>query len=148
MHPACSRSPPRPLAPPPGSPHEYVRPRVTRGGPLAITGGRHPLLEALLHHRHGAPLRDGRGAGDGSAEGAAGGVWGALPYAGGGADGTVAAATATAGGALCAPREYAPNDTYVSQAATLHLITGPNMAGKSTYLKQVGSGFMVGGADT
>lgn len=31
------------------------------------------------------------------------------------------------------------NDTFISPAsAPLHLVTGPNMCGKSTYLKQVG----------
>jgi DNA mismatch repair ATPase MutS len=30
-----------------------------------------------------------------------------------------------------------PNDTYLSPSCTLNIITGPNMSGKSTYLKQV-----------
>ncbi|WIA16491.1 hypothetical protein OEZ85_013171 [Tetradesmus obliquus] len=33
--------------------------------------------------------------------------------------------------------EVQPNDTFVTPCATLHLLTGPNMSGKSTYLKQV-----------
>uniref|UniRef100_A0A383WQ55 DNA mismatch repair proteins mutS family domain-containing protein n=1 Tax=Tetradesmus obliquus TaxID=3088 RepID=A0A383WQ55_TETOB len=33
--------------------------------------------------------------------------------------------------------EVRPNDTFVTPCATLHLLTGPNMSGKSTYLKQV-----------
>lgn len=30
-----------------------------------------------------------------------------------------------------------PNNTYASAAANLHIVTGPNMSGKSTYLKQL-----------
>ncbi|KIZ06394.1 DNA mismatch repair protein MSH4 [Monoraphidium neglectum] len=109
-----------------GSPHEYVRPRITPSGPLAVTAGRHPLLEALLHNRHGPaaaaaaaagldapPARPGRRQGPGAAGGGSG-----------------------AAAVFVAPVAYAANDTYASEAATLHLITGPNMAGKSTYLKQ------------
>jgi dsDNA-specific endonuclease/ATPase MutS2 len=32
---------------------------------------------------------------------------------------------------------YQPNDCYISPQAPLHIIGGPNMSGKSTYLKQV-----------
>jgi hypothetical protein len=118
---ACTaaRSPRSPFLPNgtrgrPGSPHEYVRPRITRSGPLAITAGRHPMIEALLHSRHGG----------GAAPPAA-----ALPAPAG--DGPIA------GGG---PRAFIANDTYISEAASLHLIAGPNMAGKSTYLRQASSG--------
>jgi DNA mismatch repair ATPase MutS len=32
---------------------------------------------------------------------------------------------------------FQANDTFISEQCCLHIITGPTMAGKSTYLKQV-----------
>ena len=36
-----------------------------------------------------------------------------------------------------APRAVVPNDTFMSDVSNMQIITGPNMSGKSTYLKQV-----------
>eukprot|EP00891_Asterochloris_glomerata_P002051 jgi/Astpho2/2051/Aster-00547 len=62
---------------------QYVRPRCTETGPLAIVDGRHPTLEAAME-----------------------GI-------------------------------FQANSTYLAETCSLHIITGPNMAGKSTYLRQV-----------
>ncbi|KAH3744014.1 mutS protein [Pelomyxa schiedti] len=60
-----------------------VRPLITADGPLAITQGRHPILEKILH-----------------------------------------------GG-------FVPNDSYICDTSSYHIILGPNMSGKSTYIRQV-----------
>jgi DNA mismatch repair protein MutS len=65
--------------------HSYVRPALTSGSEINISGGRHPVVERTL------------------AEGS-----------------------------------FVPNDTLLSnEDAQLIVLTGPNMSGKSTYLRQV-----------
>jgi DNA mismatch repair protein MutS len=67
--------------------HQYVRPQMTDGNALRITGGRHPVVERLLP----------------------------------------------------AGERFIANDVSVDvEHDQILLITGPNMAGKSTYLRQVG----------
>lgn len=61
----------------------YVRPEINDEGLISIVGGRHPVVEQVLH---GA---------------------------------------------------FVPNDTLLSDQSLVHIITGPNMGGKSTYLRQV-----------
>ena len=63
----------------------YVRPTLTDGFDLDITGGRHPVVERMM------------------------------------------------------PRDkFIPNDVHLTDDARLVILTGPNMAGKSTILRQVG----------
>jgi len=62
---------------------EWCKPELKRDTPLAIQGGRHPIVEALN------------------------------------------------------PTSFEPNDTFLQKGSNFHIITGPNMAGKSTYLRQV-----------
>ncbi|KAH9777185.1 DNA mismatch repair protein MSH4 [Citrus sinensis] len=60
----------------------YTRPHFTENGPLAIDGGRHPILESIHNG-------------------------------------------------------FIPNNIFISEAANMVIVTGPNMSGKSTYLQQV-----------
>ncbi|KAK9808717.1 hypothetical protein WJX72_002463 [[Myrmecia] bisecta] len=61
----------------------YVRPRCTKHGPIAVMGGRHPILEQLED------------------------------------------------------QGFKANDTYIADCSSFLIVTGPNMSGKSTYLRQV-----------
>ncbi len=70
--------------------NNYVRPALSDDDTLAITNGRHPVVETM-------PLLD--------------------------ADGLATS--------------FVPNDVEMSNESLIHLITGPNMSGKSTYLRQV-----------
>ena len=65
--------------------YSYVRPELSMGEEIRITGGRHPVVEQVL-----------------------------------------------------ADFRFVPNDTYLSNSTCqVIILTGPNMAGKSTYLRQV-----------
>ncbi len=63
--------------------HDYVRPQMAEQGPLAIMGGRHPVVERML--------KEG---------------------------------------------DFVPNDILLDDEQQVVIITGPNMAGKSTILRQ------------
>ncbi len=62
--------------------HNYVKPKVTKGGSYKIIEGRHPFVEQSIIN-------------------------------------------------------FVPNDTLMDKQSNIMLITGPNMAGKSTYMRQV-----------
>ena len=64
--------------------NRYVRPTLNEGGTVRIVGGRHPVVELMLHDE-----------------------------------------------------PFVPNDTLLSPQESILVITGPNMSGKSTYLRQV-----------
>ncbi len=64
---------------------QYVRPELHDGFDLAITAGRHPVVERMMAREH-----------------------------------------------------FIPNDLQLAEGAQLIILTGPNMAGKSTILRQVG----------
>lgn len=64
--------------------NRYVRPTLNEGGTVCIAGGRHPVVELMLHDE-----------------------------------------------------PFVPNDTLLSPQEQVLVITGPNMSGKSTYLRQV-----------
>ncbi|MHB9032355.1 MAG: DNA mismatch repair protein MutS [Anaerolineae bacterium] len=63
---------------------DYICPNLTEDGHILIEGGRHPVVEQMLHNER-----------------------------------------------------FVPNDTDLYPAEAIHIITGPNMSGKSTYLRQV-----------
>ena len=87
-----------------------------------LSGGRHALLEAQLAEEDEGPLQrqHHHHQHDPSAAG------------------TTAAAAAAGAGAEGSFSPCCPNDTYMSETSNFALITGPNMSGKSTYLRQVG----------
>ena len=64
--------------------NRYVRPTLNDSGTVRIAGGRHPVVELVLHDE-----------------------------------------------------PFVPNDTLLSSQEAILVITGPNMSGKSTYLRQV-----------
>ncbi len=64
--------------------YRFVRPTLTRSHKIAITDGRHPVVEKVLGHQ-----------------------------------------------------QYVPNDVDMNEDTSVLLITGPNMSGKSTYMRQL-----------
>ncbi len=102
----------------------WCRPIVGADVAFRIEAGRHPVVEAAMAGSAGA-RRGGGGARVG--DGAAG-------------DGGVAEGAAGDGGGAGADRAEAgvfqPNDCDLSPERRVLLLTGPNMAGKSTFLRQ------------
>ncbi|GAX80290.1 hypothetical protein CEUSTIGMA_g7728.t1 [Chlamydomonas eustigma] len=97
------------------APLPYCRPKLTRDGKVAILQGRHPVLErdynagGCNNKPQVAKLNTGRFSSDGFL----------------GSDDPPGVVV------------YQANDTFLSQHCSFHIITGPTMSGKSTYLKQV-----------
>lgn len=63
---------------------DYIKPEITKDGPIVIKQGRDPILENLISNEF-----------------------------------------------------YISNDTFISDSSNFQIITGPNLSGKTTYLKQV-----------
>ncbi len=120
----------------------WCRPVVSADVAFRIEAGRHPVVEAALAGRvEGGAARTTRAArvADGSA-----GPLGTGPEAdaaGGPAGSDMTGADMTGDGPAAGPADRAdaafqPNDCDLSPERRVLLLTGPNMAGKSTFLRQ------------
>ena len=114
----------------------YVRPVVLDGGDgggevLEVEGGRHPVVEARLYARY----RDKEKQRQRDEQDAAAAV---DDTEAADSDSVTAVPLFTPPSASSAPYlDFTPNDCHLSAStALLCLLTGPNMAGKSTYLRQ------------
>ncbi len=110
----------------------WCRPQVGADVAFRIEAGRHPVVEAAMAGPAGARPGGGRAAGMARAGTEAGSGGAGSGGAGGGGAAGPAAATADRAEAGV----FQPNDCDLSPERRVLLLTGPNMAGKSTFLRQ------------
>ncbi len=110
----------------------WCRPVVGADVAFRIEAGRHPAVEAAMARPAGARPGGGRTAGMARVGTSAGGGG---AESGGAGDGD-AAGTAAATADRAEAGLFQPNDCDLSPERRVLLLTGPNMAGKSTFLRQ------------